>query len=274
MEVDPSPSVLEKGSRFSFVMTKAAARFSLPFSLMALVYDDHKQIKRLPDATRPQARCHHPAVRKQIPNQFGYWLLCRMCDLKMAWVPTALGAAVQVRKEEEARERVRQQMIRHRLQPRHMEEGARRARAQRQQAQGRVTQQQQRTSTTTEPQWLPPMPPPPAPPSAFNLDEARRAGQAAHQASIGGTETAVEYLQNLAAAMTTHLETIQSVNWPEVLAQLKAAREETSMVVRASQEQTLLYVQASSGLCERLNHCLLTPTATPMGPTTVVPNVQ
>ena len=126
----------------------------------------------------------------------------------------------------------------------------------------------------TETQWLPTVPPPPAPPLAYNLNDARRAGQAAHQASIGGTETAVEYLQNLATAMAAHLETIQSVNWPEVLAQLKAAREETSMVVRASQEQTLFFVQASSGLCEKLNRCLLTPTATPMIPAAVVPNVQ
>ena len=126
----------------------------------------------------------------------------------------------------------------------------------------------------TETQWLPTVPPPPAPPLAYNLNDARRAGQAAHQASIGGTETAVEYLQNLATAMAAHLETIQSVNWPEVLAQLKAAREETSMVVRASQEQTLLFVRVSSGPCEKLDRCWLTSTAAAGTQTAVVPNVQ
>ena len=193
-EVGESPLVLEKWGRFSVVMTEAATRFSLLSSLMALAYDDHKLIKRLPDATKSQAQCHHPAVRRQIPNQFGFWLLCQRCGLKMVWVPKMVGTALQIPMGAEVRERVRQQIIRHRLKPYHMGEDARWARPQRQKAQGRVTSQQQPAPTTTQPPWPWSASPPPVPPLVYNLDDARRAGQAAHQASIEGTRGAVEYL--------------------------------------------------------------------------------
>ena len=92
--------------------------------------------------------------------------------------------------------------------------------------------------------------------SAARSAQMYQAGKAAHTHCAAEAGTEMEYLDRMAEVMTAHLATPRAVDWDKVMGELQAAREENQMIVRASQEQTLILIQSMTGLSERINALL------------------